>query len=252
MTSEKRFVRTNPISDLCEVEMRGVYVSKSKSDLHSSVRFDRTEVEYDGASYRVSLSKAFLFLELNGFEAVMGTRFGDEEIPPLDVNEEYSSKSYSGWGVKAGVDSAKQKLSGSGAAKGGKTKGMSTTATRTSRTLPVRSLPGNRWEVSDPSSEFQFGSIVGTAIANARLIQVEEQPNSNQLEIVARLVGRKSDVQVERKSGNQMVRKIFERKNKDRIIGILFAKAMFREASRNGLGNDSTTAVFGEARWGDT
>lgn len=233
----------NPLGEFSELRSR-LEKNDEYLDLFATVKFGLMRINLDDCDYILGASRAYLAIQTSGLEISMGTVLGEAPFEPWVETEEHSKVSQKSGSIGASVRASDVGSSANldGSAEAGTTGSRKKSLKRETKKLPVKSLPGNRWEISDADISGNKRQMEGTALSNEMICKLVEESKSNQASLSLDLYVRKIDLVVTAE-GNKLARRFKLLKNKEAVIGLVAQKALRREIAREDFGQNEKTMV---------
>ena len=228
---------TNSLPDLLELLLK-VVPSKGKAkgfDILPELRITKGIVEGDDdLCFEVALRRVWLDLNLDGFEPISGTRFGE----PVKDNEAEVKRKTSHEVVKQGEAHASIGLSVTPSKVGGSLSGgakgkaaaktvHSTTSTEKISHLKVKARPNLKWEITD---SLQLDELDGTYLEGNQgdpLCKVSAKTGANLKSVQLDATVRQRDVVLRAQKEKRLIS--FRNPTQEKMIKILIAKGALRD-----------------------
>ncbi|QMU56908.1 MAG: hypothetical protein GKR98_01000 [Boseongicola sp.] len=218
----------NPFADLAELELnQSSYDDASdEHEINAELRFSLYDLEVESLSVEIGVSRASLQLELWGSKIKPGTRLNDGSGRTSTELVEISDEDEASVGADANLAATPQSadlIASVGAGKKRSTKRSKKSITEGKRHR-VKAKAGQKWSVEEPDADADH-SLDDTYIANERLCVVTLNPDTNMVEVSAKIVVRKKDLNI-RPDGMPLQRDFRKLVHKEKIVKAILGKSV--------------------------
>jgi hypothetical protein len=242
----------NSLPDLIEVLMRVVNSNEEgRRDVRVELRVNSVSLVADDClEFVVELDRANLSLDLDGFEVVPTSRYG-EPSKPNDVSVERKltnettlqgelSGSAEGTLGMQPSGSITSKVSGSAGSKSV----ASATAQQTERLLRVKARGNLRWEVTEPELNGATSVLGDTYLNDDVLCKISALPGANLLAVKLEAFARKRDIRITPRT--KLGKFSFKSRNHEIMLNAVIAKALSHDRANGGLLTFSISEIIVE------
>jgi hypothetical protein len=241
----------NSLPNLIEVLMRLSEHNDSnipEREVRVELRVHSILLEADDCmEFTVELDKANLALDLDGFDVVPKSRFG-EPTKPNDVSIEHKviheTTRQAELGGKLDGTAALQpsgSISANASASAGVKATHSASGQQTQRHLRVKARGNLIWEVTEPSLQGPSKPLDDTYLHDDVLCKVKALPGANQLAAKLVAFARKRDIRINAKK--QSIFYPFRSVNHEKMLNVLIAKVLNSSPSNGGILTFSVSEV---------
>lgn len=231
-------------SFLPEMSELGLELIESGDETHviCVARFATMTYLHEKRSYEVGLLHSNLVLTLEGCDAKVEASFGELTSP--DATVEQVTESTAAYSVEAGVSSdATGTVDVLGNAAATKSARASEITRRVQSYGSVIRRPNNRWQIRPPLVNSKDPRVLdGTPIPGKYLCGLTRKREANRVSVLGEIVAAKRDFRV-KAEGNRTGAYFAELRNKDAVVAQILLKAVRREASMSGRGDDAFVTI---------
>lgn len=240
----------NSLPDLIEVITRVADTNElSNKDVRVELRINSiTLVADDFLEFVVQLDKAKLALDLDGFDVLPGSRFG-EPTKPNDVSVEHRlTNEHTRQGEVSGnvqVELSPQPTASFGGKIAGSAASKTTESTSSQQTyslLRVKARGNLTWEISEPGEGGK--PLADTYLNDDILCKIKATPGANMLAVKLEAFAHKRDIRITPVS--KLKRFSFKSKNHEKMFAALVGKSLGHTKTNGGLLTFSVSEIIVE------
>lgn len=243
---------SNSLPDLIEVLMR---VVNSNEEGHRDVRVELrvnnvSLVSDDCLEFVVELDRAHLSLDLDGFEVVPTSRYGEPRKPnDVSVERKLTNETTLQGEIAGSIEgtlgiqptgSVTSKVSGSA----GRKSVVSSTAQQTEQILRVKARGNLRWEVTEPELNGATSVLRDTYLLDDVLCKVSALPGANLLAVKLEAFARKRDIRITPRS--KLGAFGFKSRNHEIMLNAVVTKALSQDRANGGIVTFSVSEIIVE------
>lgn len=218
----------NPFADLSELELNEAFEASvsGEHEINAELRFSTYELEVDGLAVEIGTSRATLQLELWGSEIKPGTRLNDgtgrKSTELVELSNEDRTTVDGNIGLKAGGSSPDLIATGNAGKSSSRT--LSKKSVTEGAKHRVKAKAGQKWLIEEPDADADY-SLDDTYIANERLCAVVRKPDTNMVEVSAKIVVRKKDLNI-KPEGMPLHRDFRKLVHKEKILKAILGRSI--------------------------
>jgi hypothetical protein len=242
----------NSLPDLIEVLMR---VVNSNEEDHRDVRVELrvnsvSLVADDCLEFVVELDRANLSLDLDGFEVVPKSRYGEpSKSNDVAIERKLTNETVLQGEVSASLEGTVSSVpsgsfSGKVSGSAGTRSTESTSAQQTQNLLRVKARGNLRWEISEPTLQGSTAALADSYLVDDVLCKIKALPGANMLAVKLAAFASKRDIRVTPRS--KLSRFSFKSRNHEAMLNAVIAKALSHSESNGGILTFSIAEVFVE------
>jgi hypothetical protein len=229
----------NSIPELFEFLMRTSKGSKKETNILGELRIDNASLDGpEGFTFTVLLKRAWLSLDLEGLDAIPGTRYGEPKKPnEVSIKQKTTNETVvqNQLNVQGGIRLASDQPSlnldlGAGHSSKGKTV-VSTSATQSAPHIRVKARGNLMWEVTENS---QLTELDGTYLNGDALCRVTARLGANAKNVRLVAFAKQRDIILRLSKNNSLFS--FPSKNHERMMKVLISKSLSSSGTQfNGI-----------------